>query len=77
MHVDNELRDRRHLYMGLWRFHGNENSHYFLEGALEVCPYLYVPRAKRESKYALIDFVEAAKAMKNWISIESRSRLLR
>ncbi len=38
--------------MGLWRFLFNENFHYFPEGALEVCPYLHVPRVKRESKYA-------------------------
>ncbi len=31
-----------------------QNFHYFLEGALEVCPYLHVPRVKREPKYTLI-----------------------
>ncbi len=41
VHVDNELRDRRHLYMGLWRFRYDENFHYFPKGALEVWPYLH------------------------------------
>ncbi len=53
-----------HLYMGVWHFLYNENFHYFPEGALEVCPYPHVPRVKREAKYTLIDFVEAAKAMR-------------
>ncbi len=72
-----ELRDMHHLYMGLCRFLYNENFYYFPEGALEVCPYLHVPRVKREPKYSLIEFMEAAKAMKNWVSIETCSRLLK
>ncbi len=67
--VGNELRDMHHLYMSLLRFLYNENFHYFPEGALEVCPYLYVPRVKREPKYTLIELVEAAKAMENWVGI--------
>ncbi len=66
-----------HLYMGLWRFLYNENFPYFLEGALEVCPYLHVPRVKREPKYTLIEFVEAAKAIENWAGIEPCPRLLK
>ncbi len=69
-HVGNELRDMHHLYMGLWRFLYNE-------GALEVCPYLHEPRVKREPKYAFIEFVEAAKAMENWVGIEPCSRLVK
>ncbi len=42
--VCNELRDMHHPYMGLCRFLYNENLQYFPEGALEVCPYLHVPR---------------------------------
>ncbi len=57
--VGNELRDMHHLYMGRWRFLCNESFHYFPEGTLEVCPYLYVPIVKREPKYTLIEFVEA------------------
>ncbi len=68
--VGNELRDMHHLYMGLWRFLYNE-------GALEVCPYPHVPRVKQETKYTLIDFVETAKAMENWVGIEPCSRLLK
>ncbi len=49
--VGNELRDKHHLHMGLWRLFNNEIFHYFPEGALEVCPYLHVPRVKREPKY--------------------------
>ncbi len=75
--VGNELWDRRLLYIGLWRFHGYENYHYFLEGALEVCFYLHVPRVKLEPKYTLIEFVEAAKAMENWVGIEPCSELLK
>ncbi len=73
--VGNELRDMHHLYMGLKRFLYKESFHYFPEGALEVCPYLRVPRVKREPKYALIEFVEAAKAMENWVGFEPCSRL--
>ncbi len=75
--VGNELRDMQHLYMGLWRFLYNESFHNFAEGALKVCPYLHVPRVKREPKYTLIKFVEAAKAMENWVGIEPCSRLLK
>ncbi len=32
--------------------------------------YFHVPKAKREPKYAIIDIVEAAKAMGIWIGIE-------
>ncbi len=42
-----------------------------------MCHYLYVPRIKREPKFTLIDFVEAAKAMENWVGIEPCSRLLK
>ncbi len=66
--VGNKLRDVHHLYMGCFLY--NENIHYVPEGALQVCPYPHVPRVKRESKYTLIDFVEAMKAMENWVSIE-------
>ncbi len=59
-----------HLYMGLWSFIYNKNFHYFPERALEVCPYLNVPRVNREAKYTLIKFVEVAKAMENWVGIE-------
>ncbi len=65
------------LYTGLWRFLYNESFHFFPEGTLEVCPYLYVPIVKREPKYALIEFVEAAKAMENWACIKPCSRLLK
>ncbi len=75
--VCNELRDMHHLYMGLWCFLYNENLQYFPERALEVCPYLDVPRVKREPKYTLIEFVDAAKAMENWVEIEPCSRLLK
>ncbi len=68
--VGNKLRDMHHLYMGLWRFLYNENFHYATEGALEVWPYPHMPRFKRKSKYTIIDFVGAAKAMENWVSIE-------
>ncbi len=51
--------------MGLWRFLYNESFHYFPEGELEVCSYLHVARVKREPKYTLVEFVEAAKAMVN------------
>ncbi len=61
--------------MGLRRFLYNENFHYFPEGALEMCPYLHVPRVK--PKYTLIEFVEAAKAMEDWVGIEACSRLLK
>ncbi len=74
--VGNELRDMHHLYVGLWRFLYNENFYCFPEGALEVCPYFHVSRIKREPKYTLIEFVEAAKAMENSVSIEPCSRLL-
>ncbi len=63
--VGNELRDMHYLYMGLWRFLYNENFHYFPEGALEVCPYLHVPRVKHEPKHTLIELVEATKTMEN------------
>ncbi len=66
-----------HLYMGLRRFLYNENFHYYPEGALQMCPYLHVPRVKREPKYTLIEFVEAAKAMEDWVGIEACSRLLK
>ncbi len=66
-----------HMYMSLWRFVCIENFHYFPEGALEMCPYLHVPRVKREPKYALIEFAEAAKAMEHWVGIEPCSRLLK
>ncbi len=62
--VGNELRDMYHLYMGLWGFLFNETFLYFPERVLEVCPY-HMPRVKREPKYTLIEFVEAAKAMAN------------
>ncbi len=62
--------------MGFWRFLYNENFHCFPEWALEVCPYPHVPRVKRESKYTLTDFVEAAKAMENWVGIEPCSGCL-
>ncbi len=55
----------------------SENFHYFPEGALGVCPYLHMPRAKREPKYTLFEFVEAAKAMENLVGIEPYSRLLK
>ncbi len=35
--VGNKLWGMHQLYMGLWRFHYNENFHCFNEGALEVC----------------------------------------
>ncbi len=63
--------------MGCWRFHYNESFHYFPEDALEVWHYLHVPRVKREPKYTLIDFVEAAKALRNWVGIGPCSQLLR
>ncbi len=63
--------------MGLWCFLCNEHFHYFPEGALEMWHYFRVPKAKREPKYTLIDFVEAAKAMENWVGIEPCLRLLR
>ncbi len=66
-----------HLYLALGRFLYNANFHYFPEGALEVCPYLHVSRVKREPTYTLIDFVEAAKAMENWVGNEPCSQLLR
>ncbi len=72
-----DLRDLPHLYMGVWRFLYNENFHYFPEGALEVCHYLHLSRVKREPKYTLIDFVEAATAIENWVGIEPCSRLLK
>ncbi len=72
-----ELRDMHHLYMGLCRFLYKENFYYFPEGALEMCPYLHVPRVKHEPKYTLIELVEAAKAMENWVGIEPCSRLLK
>ncbi len=75
--IGNELSDMHHLYTGLWRFLYNENFHFFPEGAPEVCPCLHVPRIKREAKYTLIEFVEAAKALGNWVSIEPCSRLLK
>ncbi len=75
--VGNELGDMHHLYMGLWRILYNENFHYFPEGALEVCFYLHMPRVKREPKYTLIECVEAAKAMENWVGIETCPRLLK
>ncbi len=59
--------------MGLWSFLYNENLHYFPEGAQEVCPYLHLPRFKREPKYTLINFVEAAKEMENWAVRTRRS----
>ncbi len=77
MRVGNELRDVHHLVMGLWRFLYNETFQYFPEGVLEVCHYLHVPRVKRGPKYALIDFVEAAKAMENWVGVEPCSRRLK
>ncbi len=73
----NELMCMYYLYMSLWRFLYNENFYYFPEGALEVFLYLPVPRVKREPKYTLIEFVEAAKAMENWVGIEPCSRLLK
>ncbi len=75
--ITDHFSHQHHLYMGLCRFLYNENFYYFPEGALEVCPYLLVPRVKREPKYSLIEFMEAAKAMKNWVSIETCSRLLK
>ncbi len=57
---------------GPLRFLYKESFHYFPEGALEVCPFLHVPRVKRESKYALIEFVEAAKAMENSAAATAR-----
>ncbi len=45
IHVGNELRDMRHLYMALWCFLCNENFQYFPEGPLVVWHYLRVPRA--------------------------------
>ncbi len=42
-----------------------------------MCSYLHVPRVKCEPKYTLIDFVEAAKAMENWVDTEPWSRLLK
>ncbi len=74
--VDNELRDMRYLYMGRWRFLNNKNFLYFPEGTLQVCHYLNAPRVKHEPKYTLIAFVEAAKAMENWVGIEPCPRLL-
>ncbi len=72
--VGNELRGMYHLYVSLWRFL-YENFYHFPEGALEACPYLHVPRVQREPKYSLIEFVEAAKTMENWVSIQPCSRL--
>ncbi len=72
--VGNERMDMHHLYMDLWRFLLNRNVYYFPEGALEVC---HVPRFKREPKYTVIEIMEAAKAMENWIGIETCSRLLK
>ncbi len=49
--VSNELRAMYNQCMGLWRFLYNKNFNYFPEGALEVWPYLHVPRVKHEPKY--------------------------
>ncbi len=68
IHVGSDLRDMRHLFMGLWCFLCNENFHYCPEGALEEW---------REPKYTVIDFVEAAKPMENWVGIAPCSRLFR
>ncbi len=74
----------QHMFAGKskWKICvGNEQRdmhfYYFPEGALEVCPYLHVPRVKREPKYALTEFVEAAKAMENRVGTEPCSRLLK
>ncbi len=40
-----------------------------------MCLYLHVPRVKREPKYTLIEFVEVAMAVENWVGIEPCSRL--
>ncbi len=66
-----------HLFMGLWHFLNIENFHYFPEGAVDVCPYIHVPRVKHEPKYTLIEFVDAARAMENWVDIEPCSWLLK
>ncbi len=72
-----ELRDMQQLYMGLRYFLTNENFFNFPEGALEVCPYLHVPRVKREPKYTLIEFVEATKGMETCVGIERCPRRLK
>ncbi len=48
----------------------NDNFRYFPEGGLVGWHYFHGSKAKREPKYGLIEIVEAAKAMKNWIGIE-------
>ncbi len=63
--------------MGLWRFLYIGNFYYFLEGMLEVWHYFRVSKAKREPKYTHFDFVEAAKAVDNWVGIEPCSQQLR
>ncbi len=63
------LTDMHHQHMGRWRFHYNESFHYFPKAALEVWHYLRVHRVKREPKYTLINFVEAAKALGNWVGV--------
>ncbi len=64
------------VYMPL-AFPLQQNFHYFPEAALEVWHYLHVPWVKREPKFTLIDFVEAAKALGNWVGIGLCSQLLR
>ncbi len=63
IHVGNELGDMHHQYMCLLRFLYTENFHYLPEGALEVCHYHRVHKVKREPKYTLINFMEAAQAI--------------
>ncbi len=45
-------------------------------GALLLNPH-HTPKSQRESKYILIDFVEAAKAIEDWVGIMPRSQVLR
>ncbi len=58
-----------HQYVCLWCFIYTENFNYFPQGALKVCHYHSLPRVKREPKYTLIDFMEAAQTKENWVSI--------
>ncbi len=44
IHVGNELKYMRHLYMGLWCFLCNENFHHLPEGELVVWHYLCMRR---------------------------------
>ncbi len=57
------------------RFH--EFSRTFHRHELANALYHCVPRVKREPRYTLIDFVEAAKSMENWVGLESCSGQLK